>query len=189
MSPRSYVVAASHGVYHNALHPRRTLETHFVDAIIGYIADLASVCQPDPPREVLAITPIDFVVKILESHKLLAHLPPNYLINVIGAQRGRVLSRDQLLSKLQVSRLSSTGVCHQPRRLQMKGRTDSNRARQAGIEQIASWWHAVRLQAVRVIPYYLTCWHVAEEVNSAMGWAIAIRHSEHFFCDHERFMA
>ena len=110
MSPRSYVVAASHGVYHNAFHPRRTLETHFEDAIVGYITDLASVCKPNPPREVVAITPIDFVVKILEYRKLLTHLPPMYLINVIWAQRFHVLSRAEQVSRLQASRLSSTGV-------------------------------------------------------------------------------
>ena len=72
----------------------------------------------------------------------------------------------------------------------MKGRTDPNRARQAGIEQIASWWHAVRLHVPfsctpGVIPYYLTCWHVAAEVDAAMTWAIAIRDAEHILCDHE----
>eukprot|EP00974_Lingulodinium_polyedra_P109099 10556976-Lingulodinium_polyedra.AAC.1 len=74
----------------------------------------------------------------------------------------------------------------------MEGRTDPNRARQGGIEQIASRWHAVRLHVPfsctpGVIPYYLTCWHVAEEVNAAMGWAIAIRHAEHFLCDHDEW--
>ena len=66
MSPRSYVVAASHGVYHNAFHPRPTLETHFEDAIVGYITDLASVCKPNPPREVFAITPIDLMIKSIK---------------------------------------------------------------------------------------------------------------------------
>ena len=71
----------------------------------------------------------------------------------------------------------------------MKGRTDPNRARHVGIEQIASWWHGVRLHVplsctAGVIPYYLTRWHEAEEVNAALGWAIAIRHAEHFLCDH-----
>ena len=72
----------------------------------------------------------------------------------------------------------------------MEGRTDPNRARQVGIEQIATWWHAVRLHVPLsctpgVIPNYLTCWHVAAEVDAAMTWAIAVRGAEHFLCDHE----
>ena len=72
----------------------------------------------------------------------------------------------------------------------MEGRTDPDHARQVHVEQIASWWHAVRLhvpfsRTPGVIPYYLTCWHVAEAVNAAMGRAIAIRHAEHFLCDHD----
>ena len=86
-SPRADVVAASHGVYHNALEPISDLETHIGDAIIGYITDLPSICKPNPPREVLAITPIDLMVKIIEFRKLLPHLPPIYLINVIWARR------------------------------------------------------------------------------------------------------
>ena len=71
----------------------------------------------------------------------------------------------------------------------MQSRTDPNRARQSRIEQIASWEHDVRLHVTlwrtpRVMPYYLTCGHVAEEVNAAMGWPIVIPHAEHFLCNY-----
>ena len=74
----------------------------------------------------------------------------------------------------------------------MEGRTDPGHARQVHIEQIASWWHAVRLHVPLwctrgVMAYYLTCWHVAEAVHGAMGWVIAMRHAEHCLCDGEEW--
>ena len=74
----------------------------------------------------------------------------------------------------------------------MEGRANPGRARTVEIEHLASWWHGVRLHVPLwctpgVIPYYFTCWHVTDEVNAAMGWAIAIRHTEHFLCDHDEW--
>ena len=145
------MVGALHGVYHHAIDPSSHLETHIGDAMIGYITECPSICEPKPQREVPAITPIDFMAEILEFRKLLPHLPPMYLSNVIWAQRVHVLSRAEQVSRLQASRLSSTGVRHQPRRSPMEGRTDPDRARQVGIEHIASWWHAMRLHVPLVV--------------------------------------
>ena len=154
------------------------------DTIIGYIANLPSICKPQPPREVLAITPIDFLVIVPKLRKLVPHLPPIDYVHVIWAKSIHVLSRAD-----QLSWLSRTRGCHDPRRSQMQSRTDPNRARQSRIEQIASWKHGVRLHVALwrtppVTPDYFTCGHVAEEVNAAMGWPIVIPHAEHFLCNY-----
>ena len=74
----------------------------------------------------------------------------------------------------------------------MEGRTDTEHLRHVHMEQIASWWHAVWLHVPSscfpgMIPYYLTCSHVAEEVNTAMGRSIASWHAEHVLCDDDEW--
>ena len=55
------------------------------DTIIGYIANLPSISKPSPPREVVAITPIDFLVMVPKFPQLLPLLPSTDLRDVIGA--------------------------------------------------------------------------------------------------------
>ena len=70
------VVGALHGNYHDAFETILDAEADGRDTCIGHIANLSSIRKPKPPREVLAITPIEFSVLIPKFPKLLPHLPP-----------------------------------------------------------------------------------------------------------------
>ena len=79
------VVGAAHRIYHDAFEAITDPEADVGDTIIGYIAKLPNICKPKPPREVLAITPINFLVTVPKLQELLLHLPRIDLRDVIGA--------------------------------------------------------------------------------------------------------
>ena len=182
-------VGAPHRIYHDAFGAIPDAEADARDTVIGYITNLPSICEPQPPREVLAITPIEFLVMVPKFPKLVRHQSPTRHIDVVSAvadQFYHVRARAE-----QFSRLNSTRGRHEPGRSLVQSRTDANRACLRCIEQIASWVHDVRLHVIlsrfsRVMPLHLPCGEVAEEINAprAFIWSIVLPHAEHFLCNY-----
>ena len=65
-------------IYNNASEVALDSDADACDTVIGDIPHPPRISKPNPPREVVAITPIDFVVKILEFRKRLVH-PPQFI--------------------------------------------------------------------------------------------------------------
>ena len=70
------VVGALHRIYHHGFNDATRDDiisdddADARDTIIGHIPDLSSVCKPQPPRVVLAVTPLDFLVLVPSSISL-----------------------------------------------------------------------------------------------------------------------
>ena len=135
------VVGAPHRIYHDGFNAISDDEADARDTIIGHIPNLSSICKPQPPSVVLAVTPIDFSVLVPKFHELVLHVAPVDGLNVVSAKCSHVLARAEQISWLHniggFYQLSSAGRRHAPRRPSMQSRTDPIRARRGHIKQLS----------------------------------------------------